>query len=151
MRFLETDPGRIPLACGRSVGKFVEWNYSLSSTRQTSSLAHDTRLSASRQRREAHHRVTRIVLDIAGIRGRRGFGMQIRSGPVYMSTPPLLSLLNPRRNSHSSRSHPLHAQGALFSIFLYPIVLCLDVYPAWIRIYTSIYTCTYIKFDAERK
>lgn len=45
------------------------------------------------------------------------------------STPPLLSLLNPRRNSHSSRSHPLHAQDALFSIFLYPIVLCLAVYP----------------------
>lgn len=56
VRFLETDPGEIPLACGRSVGKFVEWNYSLSSTRQTSSLAHDARLSAPRQRREAHHR-----------------------------------------------------------------------------------------------
>lgn len=64
------------------------------------------------------------------------------------STPPLLSLLNPRRNSHSSRSHPLHAQGVLFSIFLYPIVLCLAVYP-WSIYILNIYVYTYIKFENE--
>lgn len=67
----------------------------------------------------------RIVLDIAGIRG-RSVVLACRFDPdlSIVHATPLPSLLNPRPNSHSSRNHPLHAQDTLFSI-----LLCLTLSP----------------------